>query len=193
MSSSAALPRRSQSICPLSITAAYSAGEKDVVISTERKKLTIFFSDVVNFTATTERMQPEELTALLNEYLTEMSQIAIRHGGSVNKFIGDAMLVFFGDLTTQSVVEDAHACVGMAFEMQRRLAELNGKWRNQGIEQPFRARMGINTGFCNVGNFGSERAYGLHDHWRGSEPRRPAYSPSLSRAKLFSATRPSSW
>jgi len=133
------------------------SGEKDVVISTERKKLTIFFSDVVNFTATTERMQPEELTALLNEYLTEMSQIAIRHGGSVNKFIGDAMLVFFGDLTTQSVVEDAHACVGMAFEMQRRLAELNVKWRNQGIEQPFRARMGINTGYCNVGNFGSEQ------------------------------------
>ena len=133
------------------------SGEKDVLISTERKKLTIFFSDVVNFTATTERMQPEELTALLNEYLTEMSQIAIRHGGSVNKFIGDAMLVFFGDLTTQSVVEDAHACVGMAFEMQRRLAELNVKWRKQGIEQPFRARMGINTGYCNVGNFGSEQ------------------------------------
>ncbi len=86
-----------------------------------------------------------------------MSQIAIRHGGSVNKFIGDAMLVFFGDLTTHSVVEDAHACVGMAFEMQRRLAELNVKWRKQGIEQPFRARMGINTGYCNVGNFGSEQ------------------------------------
>jgi adenylate cyclase len=132
------------------------SGEKDVVISTERKKLTIFFSDVVNFTATTERMQPEELTALLNEYLTEMSEIAIRRGGSVNKFIGDAMLVFFGDPTTQGVVEDAHACIGMAFEMQRRLAELNVKWRKQGIEQPFRARMGINTGYCNVGNFGSE-------------------------------------
>jgi class 3 adenylate cyclase len=132
------------------------SGEKDVVISTERKKLTIFFSDVVNFTATTERMQPEELTALLNEYLTEMSEIAIRYGGSVNKFIGDAMLVFFGDPTTQGVIEDAHACIGMAFEMQRRLAELNVKWRKQGIEQPFRARMGINTGYCNVGNFGSE-------------------------------------
>ncbi|HEY7247583.1 MAG TPA: adenylate/guanylate cyclase domain-containing protein [Xanthobacteraceae bacterium] len=133
------------------------SGEKDVVVSTERKKLTIFFSDVVNFTSTTERMQPEELTALLNEYLTEMSQIAIKHGGSVNKFIGDAILVFFGDPTTQGVVEDAHACLRMAFEMQRRLAELNVKWRKQGIEQPFRARMGINTGYCNVGNFGSEQ------------------------------------
>ena len=133
------------------------SGEKDVVISTERKKLTIFFSDVVNFTATTERMQPEELAALLNEYLTEMSQIAVTHGGTVNKFIGDAILIFFGDPKTQGVVEDARACLGMAFEMQRRLAELNVKWRRQGIEQPFRARMGINTGYCNVGNFGSDQ------------------------------------
>jgi class 3 adenylate cyclase len=86
-----------------------------------------------------------------------MSQIAIRHGGSVNKFIGDAMLVFFGDPATQGVVEDAHACVAMAFEKQRRLAELNVRWRKQGIEQPFRARMGINTGYCNVGNFGSDQ------------------------------------
>jgi adenylate cyclase len=133
------------------------SGEKDVVISTERKKLTIFFSDVVNFTATTEDLQPEELTALLNEYLTEMSQVAIKHGGSVNKFIGDAMLVFFGDPTSHGAQEDARACLRMAFEMQQRLSELNVKWRKQGIEQPFRSRMGINTGYCNVGNFGSEQ------------------------------------
>jgi adenylate cyclase len=133
------------------------SGEKDVVVSTERKKLTIFFSDVVSFTATTERLQPEELTALLNEYLTEMSQVAITHGGSVNKFIGDAILVFFGDQDSKGVTEDARACMRMAFEMQRRLAELNVKWRKQGIEQPFRSRMGINTGYCNVGNFGSDQ------------------------------------
>jgi adenylate cyclase len=133
------------------------SGAKDVRISTERKKLTIFFSDVVSFTATTERLQPEELAAVLNEYLTEMSHIAIKHGGSVNKFIGDAILVFFGDPETHGAAEDARACLSMAFEMQRRLAELNVKWRKQGIEQPFRARMGINTGYCNVGNFGSDR------------------------------------
>ena len=133
------------------------SGEKDVVVSTERKKLTIFFSDVVNFTATTERLQPEELTALLNEYLTEMSQIAARHGGTVNKFIADAILIFFGDPSTRGVAEDARACLQMAFEMQRRLAELNVQWRKHGIEEPFRCRMGINTGYCNVGNFGSEQ------------------------------------
>ena len=85
------------------------SGDRDVVIATERKKLTIFFSDIVNFTATTERLQPEELTRLLNEYLSEMSTIATRHGGTVDKFIGDAMLVFFGDPETKGVAEDAEA------------------------------------------------------------------------------------
>jgi adenylate cyclase len=129
---------------------------KDVQLATERKKLTIFFSDVVEFTSTAERMQPEELTALLNEYLTEMSSIAVAHGGTVNKFIGDAILVFFGDPESRGAVDDARACLAMALAMQRRLAELNAQWRKRGIAQPFRARMGINTGFCNVGNFGSD-------------------------------------
>jgi len=129
---------------------------KDVQVATERKKLTVFFSDVVDFTSTAERMQPEELTALLNEYLTEMSSVAAAHGGTVNKFIGDAILVFFSDPETRGAVEDARACLAMALDMQRRLAELNVRWRKRGIAEPFRARMGINTGFCNVGNFGSD-------------------------------------
>ncbi|HVY98492.1 MAG TPA: adenylate/guanylate cyclase domain-containing protein [Dongiaceae bacterium] len=131
------------------------SGQRDVTIQTERKKLTIFFSDIMDFTGTTERMQPEELTNLLNEYLTEMSQIALFHGGTIDKFIGDAMLVFFGDPETKGVAEDARACLLMAVDMQRRLHELNARWRQRGVELPFRARMGINTGYCNVGNFGS--------------------------------------
>jgi adenylate cyclase len=132
------------------------SGEKDVTIQTERKKLTIFFSDIQDFTATTERLQPEEITALLNEYFTEMSKIALSHGGTIDKFVGDAMLIFFGDPETRGDAEDAKACLRMAIEMQDRIAGLNAKWRNAGIEQPFRVRMGINTGYCNVGNFGSD-------------------------------------
>ena len=131
------------------------SGERDVTIHTERKKLTIFFSDIKDFTATTERLQPEELSGLLNEYLTEMSAIALKWGGTIDKFIGDAMVVFFGDPETKGVAEDAKAAVRMAVEMQSRLVELNVAWRARGIEHPFRARMGINTGFVNVGNFGS--------------------------------------
>jgi class 3 adenylate cyclase len=137
------------------IYASIFSGQKDGSIHTERKKLTIFFSDIKDFTSTTERLQPEAITALLNEYFTEMSAIALKHGGTIDKFIGDAMLVFFGDPETRGAAEDAKACVRMAVEMQRRLTELSIKWRNEGIEQPFRARMGINTGYCNVGNFGS--------------------------------------
>ena len=131
------------------------SGQKDVAIHTERKKLTIFFSDIQNFTATTERLQPEQITRLLNEYFTEMSAIALKYGGTIDKFIGDAMLIFFGDPETKGERGDAEACLCMAWEMQRRLDELNVKWRSEGIEQPFRARIGINSGYCNVGNFGS--------------------------------------
>ena len=126
------------------------------MISTERKKLTIFFSDIKDFTVTSERLQPEELTALLNEYFTEMSKIAHEHGATVDKFIGDAILAFFGDPETKGAAEDAQACVRMAIAMQRRMRELNAEWRRRGIEKPFQTRMGINTGYCNVGNFGSE-------------------------------------
>jgi class 3 adenylate cyclase len=84
-----------------------------------------------------------------------MSAIAHEHGGTIDKFIGDAMLIFFGDPETKGDRADAQACLRMAWRMQRRLVELNAKWRAQGIEQPFRSRIGINSGYCNVGNFGS--------------------------------------
>jgi adenylate cyclase len=132
------------------------SGQRDVKITTERKKLTIFFSDIKDFTATAEHMQPEEFTSLLNEYLTEMSGIALAHGATLDKFIGDAILCFFGDPETRGVAEDARACIRMAIAMQQRLKELNDIWRARGIDTPFETRMGINTGYCNVGNFGSD-------------------------------------
>jgi class 3 adenylate cyclase len=131
------------------------SGEKDVIISTERKKLTIFFSDIKDFTEMSERLQPEELTSLLNEYFTEMSAIAQTYGATVDKFIGDAILAFFGDPETKGAREDARICLDMAIAMQRRLVTLKAEWRARGIQRPFEVRMGINTGYCNVGNFGS--------------------------------------
>src|SRR6185437_9719545 len=100
------------------------SGEKDVTISTERKKLTIFFSDIKDFTEMSERLQPEELTSLLNEYFTEMSAIALTYGATVDKFIGDAILAFFGDPETKGAREDARICLDMAIAMQRRLVTL---------------------------------------------------------------------
>jgi class 3 adenylate cyclase len=65
------------------------------------------------------------------------------------------MLIFFGDPESRGEAEDARACLRMAIDMQQRLRHLNTKWRDEGVEHPFRVRMGINTGYCNVGNFGS--------------------------------------
>lgn len=131
-------------------------GEKTVEIASTRKKLTVFFSDIVDFTATTDDLESEELTGLLNRYLTEMSRIALEHGATIDKYIGDAILAFFGDPETKGVKEDAVACVNMAIAMQRRMKELQFEWRDQGREKPFELRIGVNTGFCTVGNFGSE-------------------------------------
>lgn len=131
------------------------SGKTGTELHTQRKKLTIFFSDIKDFTATSERLAPEELTAILNEYFDEMSAIALQFGGTIDKFVGDAMLVFFGDPESMGIDNDAAACVRMAMAMQQRLGDLSVRWRNRGIERPFRARMGINTGFVNVGNFGS--------------------------------------
>ncbi len=132
------------------------SGDTEVKLSTKRKKLTIFFSDIMDFTATTDDLEPEDITYLINDYLTEMSKIALEYGATIDKFIGDAMLIFFGDPHSRGVQEDALACVRMSIAMQRRMMELRAKWTEAGFARPFQMRIGINTGFCNVGNFGSE-------------------------------------
>jgi class 3 adenylate cyclase/phosphoglycerate-specific signal transduction histidine kinase len=131
-------------------------GRSEVKVASRRKKLTIFFSDLEGFTETTERLESEDLTQLLNHYLTEMSKIALLYGGTIDKYVGDAILIFFGDPETQGVKADALACVRMAIAMRDRMRELSGVWRVSGLEKPPRCRTGINTGFCTVGNFGSE-------------------------------------
>jgi adenylate cyclase len=131
-------------------------GQRSVEIASSRKKLTVFFSDIADFTATTDDLESEELTALLNHYLTEMAKIALKHGATIDKYVGDAIMAFFGDPETKGVKEDAIACVNMAIEMQRRMRELQLEWRDAGSEKPFELRIGINTGYCTVGNFGSE-------------------------------------
>jgi PAS domain S-box-containing protein len=131
-------------------------GQQDVKIVSKRKKLTVCFSDLVGFTEITDRMESEDLTQLLNHYLTEMSKIALQYGATIDKYVGDAIVMFFGDPTTLGTKEDALACVQMALAMQERVEELAVEWRSNGIEVPLRVRIGIHTGYCTVGNFGSD-------------------------------------
>jgi class 3 adenylate cyclase len=132
------------------------SGEQQVAIASKRKKLTVFFSDIAGFTETTDSLESEELTSLLNNYLTEMSNIALEFGATIDKYIGDAILIFFGDPESRGVKEDAAACVQMAIAMQRRMRDLQQQLGDLGLERPFQLRIGINTGYCTVGNFGSE-------------------------------------
>jgi class 3 adenylate cyclase/HAMP domain-containing protein len=131
-------------------------GKREVKVASHRKKLTIFFSDIAGFTETADQMESEDLTKLLNHYLTEMSQIALDHGATIDKYVGDAIVIFLGDPESRGVKEDALACVRMAIAMRERMRELQDLWRDSGIEKPLQCRIGINTGFCTVGNFGSE-------------------------------------
>jgi class 3 adenylate cyclase/HAMP domain-containing protein len=131
-------------------------GKQEVKIASRRKQLTVFFSDIAGFTETADRLESEDLTRLLNHYLTEMSQIALSYGATVDKYVGDAIVIFFGDPETRGVNEDALACVEMAIAMRKRMRELQELWRASGIEKPLQCRIGINTGYCTVGNFGSE-------------------------------------
>ncbi|NVK26271.1 MAG: adenylate cyclase [Gammaproteobacteria bacterium] len=120
------------------------SGEKEAKIETYVKRLTVFFSDIVGFTETTEVMDKHKLAYWLNGYLNEMYDITLEFNGTLDKFIGDAVMVFHGDPHSIGEKEDAIASVRMALAMQAKAKEL-------GIE----VRMGINSGDCVVGNFGS--------------------------------------
>ncbi|MCL6416884.1 adenylate/guanylate cyclase domain-containing protein [Aestuariirhabdus sp. Z084] len=124
-------------------------------LETQRKRLTVFFSDIKGFTELSEEMESEELTELLNNYLTEMSNIALKYGGTIDKFVGDAIMVFFGDSKSGGAKRDALAAVSMAIAMRKHMKVLRQRWLSQGIQKPLQIRMGINTGFCTVGNFGA--------------------------------------
>ncbi len=141
---------------PSQVFDSIETGKLTSKLTYKRQKLTMFFSDIVGFTEVTDTLEPETLSALLNEYLTEMSTIAGIYGGTVDKFIGDAIVVFFGD--PQFIDDETHAkrCVRMAVEMLEKVKLLSGKWLAAGASNGLAVRMGINTGYCTVGNFGSE-------------------------------------
>ncbi|HBO4158231.1 TPA: adenylate cyclase [Pseudomonas aeruginosa] len=132
------------------------SGKKSVRLETQRKKLTVFFSDIRGFTELSEELEAEALTDLLNNYLNEMSKIALKYDGTIDKFVGDCVMVFFGDPSTQGAKKDAVAAVSMGIAMRKHMKVLRQQWRAQGITKPLEIRMGINTGYCTVGNFGAD-------------------------------------
>ncbi len=128
------------------------AGERDVTLAPSRKFLTTFFSDVRGFTSASERMEPEELVDELNDYLSEMTEIVFTHGGTLDKYVGDAVMVFFGDPIPQD--DHAERAVRMAFEMRERMTALQDRWMRK-YHEAFKIGIGIATGWVTVGDIGS--------------------------------------
>lgn len=131
-------------------------GQVETVWKHNRQKLTLFFSDIKDFTPTTDFMEPEDMADLLNEYLTEMIEIVHNFRGTLAQISGDGLFGFFGAPEKGSDKENALRCAKMAINMQTKMHELQQKWHDNGIEHPFKIRCGLNTGMATVGSYGSK-------------------------------------
>ncbi|MEK7151277.1 MAG: adenylate/guanylate cyclase domain-containing protein [Patescibacteria group bacterium] len=122
----------------------------------ERKNITILFSDIRGFTSISEKMSPEQLTSFMNRYLSAMAEVVFRHGGVVDKYIGDAVMAFWG----APVADEKHALHGVltALDMMSSLNEVNRKNKELG-EPEINIGVGLNSGDVTVGNMGSERRF----------------------------------
>ena len=118
----------------------------------KRKMMTVMFSDIRSFSTVTDSLEPEELFHLMNEYISEMTKLIHQYEGTLNKIIGDGLLVFFGDPIPME--DHAQRAVLMAIEMQRKIQDLKKDWLHYGHE--LGVGIGINTGYMTVGNIGSD-------------------------------------
>jgi adenylate cyclase len=119
-----------------------------------RKPVTVLFSDLVGFTNLSERADPAALVAQLNRYLSSMVPMVFDNGGTLDKFIGDAIMAVWGNVSSHGAAEDAKAAVRAALGMRREMPKLNAAWRAEGM-QPLAFGIGINHGEAIVGNIGS--------------------------------------
>jgi adenylate cyclase len=119
-----------------------------------RKPVTVLFSDLVGFTSLSERADPAALVAQLNRYLSTMVPMVFDNGGTLDKFIGDAIMAVWGNVSSRGAAEDAKAAVRAAVGMRRVMVKLNDEWRAEGIN-PLAFGVGINHGEAVVGNIGS--------------------------------------
>jgi adenylate cyclase len=138
-------------VSPTVVTHMLKTAEK-LKLGGERKQLTALFSDIRGFTSISEQMSPEALVTFLNEYLSEMTQIVLDHGGTVDKYMGDAIMAFYGAPIEQA--DHAVRACKTAVDMILRLKQLHVEWEARGLP-PMNIGVGINSGEMSVGNMGS--------------------------------------
>ena len=122
----------------------------------ELRTITVLFSDLVGFTKTSEQLGPETIAAFLNAYLTKMNEVIFEHGGTIDKFIGDAIMVIFGAPKDMDLAEQAQRATQCALAMNQAMEELAHRWEKFDASH-LRMRIGIHQGPAVVGNFGSKR------------------------------------
>ncbi len=120
-----------------------------------RVPVTILFSDLIGFTTLAEKADPEALVAQLNEYLSRMTSVIFSNGGTLDKFIGDAIMAVWGNVRSLGTAQDAKSCARAALGMRRELSQLNQAWREQG-RMGLGMGIGVNHGEVIVGNIGSQ-------------------------------------
>jgi len=146
---------------PHQIAEGLMAGQLSPTDGFQRRKLTLLFADLVGFTDLSDTLEPEELSEVLNEYLREMTAVAVARGGTLDNYIGDGLMVIFGAPVAEEESVQAWAALRAGFGMIARADELSAAIRDRGIPADLRVRVGVNTGHCTVGVFGSDllRAY----------------------------------
>lgn len=148
------LRRSFESYFPPSVVKRIMANPDMITSAGQKKELTILFSDIKGFTNYTSTVTPHEIQELLNKYFEAMVEIVFKYEGTVDKFIGDGLMVFFGDPEPQP--DHAIRGVRAAIEMQKKCREFKRQWEQEG-KMPIQIRIGINTGFSIVGNMGSSK------------------------------------
>ncbi len=127
----------------------------DPVAVRERREITVLFADLKGFTPMVERLPPDVLAQVLARYFDEVAEIVFAHGGTIDKFIGDAVMAFFGAPEPGQPAEEAVKCVRAALAVQARIAALGEEFVRAGAEQPLSVRIGIGSGLATVGEFGA--------------------------------------
>jgi class 3 adenylate cyclase len=141
---------------PPSVADLIIKGEKASIDTPVRRRVTILFADIVGFTEVSDRIEPEDLTALLVDYLSGMAEKVEKFGGTLNEFAGDGLMALFGAPNYAEPELQARQAVSAAREMQDLMSQLNERWLRVGIGRPLKMRVGINTGTVSVGSYGSQ-------------------------------------
>jgi class 3 adenylate cyclase len=139
---------------PSSMVARAARGELVLDLRPEPRLVTVVFSDIVGFTQLSNTLRSRRVAELLNEYLAEMTRAVFDHGGTIDKFMGDAILALFGAPEDMTPNEQVRRAVGAVRQMRRSLEALNQRWQEQGIP-PVQFRCGVHQGTAVVGMFGS--------------------------------------